>query len=265
MWRLARALPLAPLREFEKKTRGLPRTTETERLVVQRVAQDVFRGALRDYWGGRCAITGCAEPLLLRASHIKPWAVRDRRRATRCLQWSAVGCSYRCRVRHKVLQSRQRGLWMGGHAPLGYVVQDRKLVIDETEGALGRHIFERFPKVGSAIKLVQEVNAAGHRTKRKAFDKGILYKLLHNRTYVGEVEHKGIAYPGEQELELLEPRSEPVAIGVVLAPPRRPYRRTCDRLRLCSSSGPSCKISNRSETWTRPSGSIPIRWLSKAA
>jgi hypothetical protein len=199
MWRLARALPLAPLREFEKKTRGLPRTTETERLVVQRVAQDVFRGALRDYWGGRCAITGCAEPLLLRASHIKPWAVRDRRRATRCLQWSAVGCSYRCRVRHKVLQSRQRGLWMGGHAPLGYVVQDRKLVIDETEGALGRHIFERFPQVGSAIKLVQEVNAAGHRTKRKAFDKGILYKLLHNRTYVGEVEHKGTAYPGEQE------------------------------------------------------------------
>ena len=25
-------------------------------------------------WGGRCAVTGCAEPLLLRASHIKPWA-----------------------------------------------------------------------------------------------------------------------------------------------------------------------------------------------
>ena len=74
MWRLARALPLAPLREFEKRTCGLPRTTETERLVVQRVGQDVFRGALMDYWGGRCAITGCAEPLLLRASHIKPWA-----------------------------------------------------------------------------------------------------------------------------------------------------------------------------------------------
>jgi hypothetical protein len=74
MWRLARALPLAPLREFEKRTGGLPRTTEAERLVVQRVGQDVFRAALLDYWGGRCAITGCAEPLLLRASHIKPWA-----------------------------------------------------------------------------------------------------------------------------------------------------------------------------------------------
>ncbi len=48
--------------------------TEVERLVVQRVGQDVFRAALMDYWGSRCAITGCAEPLLLRASHIKPWA-----------------------------------------------------------------------------------------------------------------------------------------------------------------------------------------------
>ena len=54
--------------------------------------------------------------------------------------------------------------------------------------------------MGSATKLVQELNAAGHRTKRgKPFDKGILYKLLHNRTYVGEVEHKGTAYPGEHE------------------------------------------------------------------
>jgi hypothetical protein len=42
---------------------------------VQRVGQDVFRGALMDYWGGRCSVTGCAEPLLLRASHIKPWAL----------------------------------------------------------------------------------------------------------------------------------------------------------------------------------------------
>lgn len=75
MWRLARALPLAPLREFEKKTRGLPQTTEAERLVVKRVGQDVFRAALMDCWGGRCAVAGCAEPRFLRASHIKPWAL----------------------------------------------------------------------------------------------------------------------------------------------------------------------------------------------
>jgi putative restriction endonuclease len=74
IWRLARALPVEPLRVFEAQTGTLPRTTEAERLIIQRVGQDVFRDALLAYWGGRCAVTGVAEPRLLRASHIKPWA-----------------------------------------------------------------------------------------------------------------------------------------------------------------------------------------------
>lgn len=74
MWRLARALPIEPLREFEAQTRSMPRSTEAERLVVQRVGQDIFRTALMDYWGGACAVLAVTEPRLLRASHIKPWA-----------------------------------------------------------------------------------------------------------------------------------------------------------------------------------------------
>lgn len=77
IWRLARALPIEPLRAFEAQTRNLPRATEAERLVIQRVGQDVFRDALMTYWGGQCAVTGVAEPCLLRASHIKPWAKCD--------------------------------------------------------------------------------------------------------------------------------------------------------------------------------------------
>jgi hypothetical protein len=74
MWRLARALPIEPLREFEAATRTMPRATEAERLAVQRVGQDIFRAALMDYWGGACAVLGVAERRLLRASHIKRWA-----------------------------------------------------------------------------------------------------------------------------------------------------------------------------------------------
>jgi site-specific DNA recombinase len=101
------------------------------------------------------------------------------------------------RIRDKFLASRKRGLWMGGWVPTGYRLEERQLVIQPEEAALVRHIFERFLQVCSATKLVQELNAAGHRTKRgKPFDKGVIYKLLNNRTYVGEVEHKGMAYPG---------------------------------------------------------------------
>jgi len=73
-FQLARTLPDAPLRRFEAKTRNMPRTTEAERLVVQRVGQEMFREDLLEYWEGRCAVTGLAVTALLRASHIKPWA-----------------------------------------------------------------------------------------------------------------------------------------------------------------------------------------------
>lgn len=76
-FQLSKTLPDELLHVFVKKTATLPRTTEAERLVVQRIGQDVFRAGLVDYWEGRCAITGLSVVELLRASHIKPWAECD--------------------------------------------------------------------------------------------------------------------------------------------------------------------------------------------
>lgn len=73
-WRLGQSLPEAPLERFEAETGQLPRSTEAERLAVQRVGQNIFRDALLAYWEGRCPLTGISEPALLRASHIVPWA-----------------------------------------------------------------------------------------------------------------------------------------------------------------------------------------------
>lgn len=74
-FQLSRSLPDELLNVFQARTAKLPRTTEVERLVIQRVGQDIFRDGLLEFWEGRCAITGLAVPELLRASHIKPWAV----------------------------------------------------------------------------------------------------------------------------------------------------------------------------------------------
>ena len=76
-YRLGVSLPDAPLQVFRKKAARLPRTTEAERLVVQRIGQDVFRQSLLDYWNHRCPMTGVSDPSLLRASHIVPWAECD--------------------------------------------------------------------------------------------------------------------------------------------------------------------------------------------
>jgi hypothetical protein len=77
VYRLGVSLPEAPLNRFRGRTAGLPQTTEAERLLVQRIGQDIFRSALMDYRRGRCPITGIADPALLRASHIVPWAECD--------------------------------------------------------------------------------------------------------------------------------------------------------------------------------------------
>lgn len=73
-FQLSKALPNELLHTFEKQIAALPMTTVAERLVVQRVGQNLFREGLMDLWEGRCAVTGLAIPELLRASHIKPWA-----------------------------------------------------------------------------------------------------------------------------------------------------------------------------------------------
>lgn len=73
LYDLSISLPDAPYQEFVRKTEHMPRTTEAERLTVQRVGQAVFRDRLLDYWQGRCPLTGITERALLRASHIKPW------------------------------------------------------------------------------------------------------------------------------------------------------------------------------------------------
>ena len=73
-FQLSRTLPDELLQTFRRQTAARPASTEAERLVVERVGQDLFRGGLLDYWDGTCAVTGLAVPELLRASHIKPWA-----------------------------------------------------------------------------------------------------------------------------------------------------------------------------------------------
>jgi hypothetical protein len=70
----ARTLPDRVANQFSKLTSGLPRSTEAERWVVQRVGQDLFRKSLLDFWQGRCCVTGLAVTELLKASHIRPWA-----------------------------------------------------------------------------------------------------------------------------------------------------------------------------------------------
>jgi predicted restriction endonuclease len=73
-FQLSLTLPNAMLERYRARASQLLVATEAERMVLQRLGQDVFREGLLEYWDFRCPLTGLDVPELLRASHIKPWA-----------------------------------------------------------------------------------------------------------------------------------------------------------------------------------------------
>src|SRR5690554_2041394 len=104
------------------------------------------------------------------------------------------------RIRDKFAASRKKGMWMGGWAPLGYRIEDRKLLMDEAEAEKVRWIFTRYVQTGSVTTVVRELTTEGFVNRYgQTLDKGRLYKLLNNRVYLGDAVHKGTAYPGEHE------------------------------------------------------------------
>jgi hypothetical protein len=105
---------------------------------------------------------------------------------------------HRSLIRDKVAASKARGMWMGGPPPLGYEVNDRKLVINDAEAAWVRRVFAGLVETRSATKLVPMLQAEGVRTKAgHPVDKGAIYKLLNNQLLIGEIAHKGNVYQGE--------------------------------------------------------------------
>jgi site-specific DNA recombinase len=115
------------------------------------------------------------------------------------------------RIRDKIAASKAKGMWMGGRLPLGYDrptdPTTRALVINPTEAAIVRQIFERYLALRSVRQLAEELEAGGVRSKVQltakggstggcVLQRGALFHLLGNRTYLGEIPHKDQFYPG---------------------------------------------------------------------
>jgi len=114
------------------------------------------------------------------------------------------------RIRDKFAASKRKGMWMGGHPPLGYDIKDRKLIINPDEAKIVRQIFKRFTVLKSTTLLSRELRDQGVRTKDfttlegrrhegHVISKGYLYRMLNNVIYIGDISHKGKTYPGQHE------------------------------------------------------------------
>jgi DNA invertase Pin-like site-specific DNA recombinase len=114
------------------------------------------------------------------------------------------------RIRDKIAASKKKGMWMGGYAPVGYNIADKKLVVDSESAPLVQMLFERYHALGCVSALKRELDREGITSRvwssstglqhgGASFSRGILYKILRNPVYIGQISHKGIIYDGQHE------------------------------------------------------------------
>ncbi len=102
------------------------------------------------------------------------------------------------RIRDKFAASKRRGIWMGGHLPLGYEVQNRKLLIVPDEAETVRFIFKQCSEGASVTLMIQTLAEMGAKGKNgNPMDKGYIYRILSNRIYLGEIIMGQESFPGE--------------------------------------------------------------------
>jgi site-specific DNA recombinase len=114
------------------------------------------------------------------------------------------------RIRDKIAASKKKGMWMGGPPPLGYDVQDRKLVINLAEAENVRTIFRLYLELGTIRRVVDALAERGIVSKRRAYASGKavgerpitvgpLQWILANPMYIGQLRHKDKVYEAEHE------------------------------------------------------------------
>ncbi len=114
------------------------------------------------------------------------------------------------RIRDKFVESKKKGMWMGGYPMLGYDITDRKLVINEEEAKVVKMIYDRFIETESCTVIVNELNRNGYRSKsrthtdkrnngEKLYSKTTVRRILEKPYYKGDVSHKGNLYKGLHE------------------------------------------------------------------
>lgn len=106
---------------------------------------------------------------------------------------------YSAELSQKVLrgmrESYLKGNYTGGILLYGFDVINKKVVINEQEGAIVKEIFTKFAQGYTAVDIAADLKARGIRTKKGEYliDKKI-YRMLGNTKYIGKIKHGDTVY-----------------------------------------------------------------------
>jgi site-specific DNA recombinase len=129
------------------------------------------------------------------------------------------------RIRDKLAATKKKGMWVGGQPPLGYRLEDRKLVIIPEEAELVRKISRGYLKQPSLIGLAEQLNQQGRTTKHWVSSKDLehggkplnpkyLYRILTHPIYIGKITHKDKVWQGKHEPIIDKPLWDKVHVTI---------------------------------------------------
>lgn len=82
---------------------------------------------------------------------------------------------------------------VGGHVPLGYKVEDHKLVVDDAGAAIVREAFDLYNQGKTVACICKLFNDKGYRTaKGSAFNKNSFKVMFRNKRYIGTYKYKDL-------------------------------------------------------------------------
>lgn len=111
------------------------------------------------------------------------------------------------RIRDKIAASKAKGMWQGGRPPLGYDIENRRLITNEEDAKDARKVFELYLQLGNVRDLEAELKRRRIKSRKRIsengnsyggtyFSRGALYALLQNPAYIGKISHKGKIHEG---------------------------------------------------------------------
>ena len=94
-------------------------------------------------------------------------------------------------------ESALKGHSIGGHVPLGYKIEDHKLVIDPNTAHIVQEAFQLYAQGETVADICRLFNSKGYRTAKGAeFNRNSFKSMFRNRRYIGIYTYKDIEVEG---------------------------------------------------------------------
>ncbi|MEG1752154.1 MAG: recombinase family protein [Clostridia bacterium] len=99
------------------------------------------------------------------------------------------------KVKRGIKESMSKGNFIGGSVNLGYKIENKKWVIDESESNIVKDIFNDYYNGIKGKEIADKLNNLNYKTKsNKHFDCNAVSKIIRSTKYKGEITHDGKVY-----------------------------------------------------------------------